>query len=202
MIKAIIFDMDGVLVDACEWHRVALNYALKEVANYEISLEEHYKYFNGIPTLKKLETLFQQNKIRESDIQKIEELKQEKTIEAINNFAFLREEKVQLMQYLKSKNILIGCYTNSIRKTAELMLEKTGVLKYLDCLITNKDVVNPKPDPEGYIKALNYFNIQPHNVIIIEDSPKGIAAAIASGCQLIKVQNPEEVNIDLIREKI
>ena len=50
MKKLIIFDLDGVLVDACEWHRVALNKALKEVSNYEISLQDHYSTFNGIPT--------------------------------------------------------------------------------------------------------------------------------------------------------
>ena len=44
--KLVIFDLDGVLVDACEWHRVALNEALKEVCNYEISLEDHYGEFN------------------------------------------------------------------------------------------------------------------------------------------------------------
>ena len=49
MIKIIIFDLDGVLVDACEWHRLSLNAALKEIANFEISVDDHYANFNGLP---------------------------------------------------------------------------------------------------------------------------------------------------------
>ena len=55
--KLVIFDLDGVLVDACEWHRIALNEALKKACDYEISLEDHYSTFNGIPTRVKLEKL-------------------------------------------------------------------------------------------------------------------------------------------------
>ena len=61
--KLVIFDLDGVLVDACEWHRIALNEALKKVCNYEISLEDHYSTFNGIPTRVKLEKLTEMGKI-------------------------------------------------------------------------------------------------------------------------------------------
>ena len=77
--KAIIFDLDGVLVDACEWHRVALNMALKEISGYEVSLEEHKKIFNGIPTLKKLEILAERNNILQKDIDSIFIRKQELT---------------------------------------------------------------------------------------------------------------------------
>ena len=54
MIELVIFDLDGVLVNACEWHRVALNEALIDVCDYEISLQDHYSTFNGIPTKKSL----------------------------------------------------------------------------------------------------------------------------------------------------
>ena len=56
-VQMVIFDLDGVLVDACEWHRAALNEALREVCNYEISLEDHYNKFNGLPTKVKLDAL-------------------------------------------------------------------------------------------------------------------------------------------------
>ena len=56
-IKLVIFDMDGVLVDACEWHKDALNAALLELCNYKISEEEYYSVFNGLPTKTKLQKL-------------------------------------------------------------------------------------------------------------------------------------------------
>ncbi len=200
MYKLIIFDMDGVLVDACEWHRIALNEALKEVCNYEISLEDHYNFFNGIPTKVKLKKLNNLGIIKEEYFEKIENLKQEKTIKIIKKYAKQRQEKIDLLKYIKSKGVKTACYTNSIKMTAELMLKKTGVLNFLDLLITNQDVKNPKPDPEGYLLVLENLNISKTNTIIIEDSPKGVEAATLSGCRVLKVKNPEEVNIELIKD--
>jgi HAD superfamily hydrolase (TIGR01509 family) len=202
VIKLVIFDMDGVLVDACEWHRVALNEALKEVCNYEISLEDHYNIFNGIPTKIKLKILHEKNLIKDCDFSKIENLKQEKTLKIINKLAYKRQEKIDLLKYIKSKNIYTACYTNSIKLTAELMLEKTGILNLIDYLVTNQDVNNPKPDPEGYLKCINYFNITKNMAIIIEDSPKGIEAAVVSGAKVIQVKNSDEVCIKLFKDII
>lgn len=197
MIKLVIFDLDGVLVDACEWHRLALNYALKEICNYEITLDDHKRIFNGIPTKIKLKKLLDLNIINQEDFKKIEDLKQKNTIKIINSDGKIRYEKINLLNLLKSKNIKIACYTNSIRETAELMLSKTGILNLFDLVITNQDVDFPKPDPEGYIKILNYFNVDKNSTIIVEDSPKGFEAAYLSGCKVFKVNDQEQVNVEL-----
>lgn len=202
MIELVIFDMDGVLVDACEWHRVALNEALKQTCNYEISLQDHYNEFNGLPTKIKLKKLEQKGIIKKELFEVIENLKQEKTIDIINKTATIREEKINLMIFLKQKNIKVACYTNSIRKTAELMLEKTGVLKYLDLLITNQDVKFSKPNPEGYIMCIKHFNCDSSSAIIVEDSYTGIKAAQESGAPYIRVKNTDEVSIQLFKELI
>jgi len=202
MIKLVVFDLDGVLVDACEWHRVALNKALKALCDYEISLEEHYSTFNGVPTKVKLQKLTEMNIISPEIHQEIYEKKQELTIEIIKQNAEHREEKVQMIKDLRCAGYYIACYTNSIRETALLMLEKTGVLEHLDILVTNQDVVKSKPDPEGYNFLINKFNASKNNVIIVEDSPKGLAAAYATGCTVIKVSGPDEVDIALFKEYI
>ena len=202
MIKLVVFDLDGVLVDACEWHRVALNKALKALCDYEISLEEHYSTFNGVPTKVKLQKLTEMNIVSPEIHQEIYEKKQELTIEIIKQNAEHREEKVQMIKDLRFAGYYIACYTNSIRETALLMLEKTGVLEHLDILVTNQDVVKSKPDPEGYNFLINKFNASKNNVIIVEDSPKGLAAAYATGCTVIKVSGPDEVDIALFKEYI
>jgi len=195
--KLYIFDLDGVLVDACEWHRVALNEALLEVCNYEISLEEHYKTFNGIPTRVKLKRLSEMGKIPASSHDSVYMAKQLLTMEIIKRNAILRPEKVEMIKTLKSRGNVVACYTNSIRETAELMLEKTGILELFDFVLTNQDVDNPKPDPEGYVFLMNHFGFSGEDTFIIEDSPKGMAAANASGANVIQVKDPDEVNIDL-----
>ena len=201
-LKLVIFDLDGVLVDACEWHRLALNAALKEVCNYEISLEEHYSTFNGIPTSVKLAKLSEMGIIPIEKHQRIYDLKQKKTVDIINEFAVVRPEKIELIRRLQAQNIHVACFTNSIRKTALLMLRETGILDLFELITTNQDVIKSKPDPEGYLKTMKHFNVKKESVIIVEDSPKGIAAARASGCDVIEVSNPDEVNIKLFEEYI
>ena len=105
-----------------------------------------------------------------------------------------------MINELKQNGYYVACFTNSIRETAVLMLDKTGVLEHLDYLVTNQDVEKTKPDPEGYLFLVNKFNVDKKNVTIIEDSPKGLAAAYASGCNVIKVGDPSEVDAELFKE--
>ena len=79
-IKLVIFDLDGVLVDACEWHRLALNEALKDVVGYEISLDDHYREYNGTPTKVKLQKLESKGIVEKRDFAVIQDLKQKKII--------------------------------------------------------------------------------------------------------------------------
>tara|TARA_Y100000034_G_C6869703_1_gene396843 strand:- start:1105 stop:1713 length:609 start_codon:yes stop_codon:yes gene_type:complete len=202
MIKLVIFDLDGVLVHACEWHRVALNYALKTCQNYEISLKDHETTYNGLPTRTKLAILTEKGLIKSDSHQEIFEIKQKITIDIIKKQSKVRQEKVDLMNYLKNKGLLVACFTNSIRETAELMLETSGVASYLDLVLTNEDVECPKPDPEGYKKICEHFKVDPKEVFIVEDSDKGYASAVASGCHVLRVKDPEEVMIKLFKERI
>lgn len=200
--KMVIFDMDGVLVDACEWHRIALNKALVEICDYEITLKDHYETYNGIPTKIKLNKLTQLGIVPKEKQQLVYEKKQELTIDIILESAERREEKIELINNLKERGIIVACYTNSIRETAELMLDKTGVLPLLDFLLTNEEVEKCKPDPEGYVYILNKYKLNPDQVLIVEDSPKGLMAANSSGCKVLQVNNPDEVTLKKIEEYI
>jgi len=196
--ELVIFDLDGVLVDACEWHRLALNQALKEVCDYEISLEDHYSEYNGIPTKKKLLKLLDKGIVSSSDFSSIYTLKQQLTIGIIETNCKPREEKIKLLNWLRERDIKTACFTNSIRETATMMLKNTGIYDLFDVIMTNEDVTEPKPDPEGYYAVLDILKADPKKTLIIEDSPKGLAAAYASGCMVAKVSNPDEVDINLL----
>ena len=200
MIKAILYDLDGVLVNATEWHYESLNLALREIAGFEIDRKEHLTTFNGIPTNTKLDILNKQGRLSKDLFQQVWDLKQQKTFEVINNNASVDNVKIRLHEGTsKLKRV---CVTNSIRKSAELMLEKTGQIKYMDFTISNEDVWLPKPYPEGYIKTMIKLNLHPNECMIIEDSPKGLEAAKWSGSNVYEVEGYHEVTLENVLTKI
>ncbi len=198
-IKAVLFDLDGVLVDACDWHFFALNRALEETVSWFIPRDEHETTYNGLPTKVKLKMLVDKGIINSKQINEISALKQIKVKESIQKEGKEDPTKILMMKELWAKGIRIGCVTNSIRETTKLMLEKCGILQYFDVIITNEDVVNPKPNPEGYINAAIKLNLTTEECAIVEDSPKGLAAAHATpGAKVIEVKDATEVDLLLM----
>jgi len=200
--KCVLFDLDGVLVDACDWHYEALNRALKEVAYYEISRQDHYEKYNGLPTLTKLSMLNDMGVITDEDVRKISDVKQEHTIKVIEELCKRDQSKVELMRALKDNDYEIAVVTNSIRMTATLMLANSGVLPFVDLLISNEDTDRNKPYPDPYIIAIHLLNSSHNKTIIVEDSPKGIKAAKDSGAHVLEVKDATEVNLELFKDFI
>lgn len=199
MINCVLFDLDGVLVDACEWHYDALNEALTSLGYSKISRDDHITTFNGLPTKVKLEMLG----IDSKNATAINNLKQKITLDIIKNNAKPMDEKIQLHTFLKSKNIKIGCVTNSIRETAEEMLRSTGQIDYMDVIVTNEDVVKNKPYPDCYNYAIKKLGVEPQNVLCVEDSDKGIQSVLSSlAGHLCVVKDTTEVNIDTISSEL
>jgi beta-phosphoglucomutase len=200
-IKAVVFDMDGVLVDAREWHYLALNKALA-LFGYMITPEDHETTFNGLPTRKKLEILSKENGLPDSMHGFVNELKQKYTVELIHQYCRPTFKHEFALQQLKKENYKIGLASNSIIATIELMMEKTCLNRYLDSVISAESVVNGKPDPEIYLKIFDNLDVKPCEVVVVEDNENGISAATDAGAHVLKVRSPAEVNIDTIRDFI
>ena len=122
MIKLVIFDLDGVLVESRELHFEALNQALSSIdSKYVISKEEHLCKYDALTTKNKLSKLSKEKGLPESMHDKVWSLKQEKTLTIINEFSI--DERIQgILKRLKNKGYTIACATNSIRSTAKLQL--------------------------------------------------------------------------------
>lgn len=197
-IKAILADLDGTLVNACDWHYIALNKALQEVAGTVISRTEHDSAFNGLPTRDKMAIMIRQGRVRPEDVERINQRKQELTVETIEENARPDDVKILLYKFLKERGLEVACVTNCSRPTAELMLEKTGQLGYMKFLVCNEDVRNPKPHPEPFIRAMIRLGHEPQEYLVIEDSERGIRAANLTGAEVMHVMDANEVTRDRI----
>lgn len=196
-IECVLFDLDGVLVDACDWHYEALNMALKEVMGFEISRKDHLSTYNGLPTAVKLKLL----RLNEKDSKQVETIKQLKTFQIIKEKATILPEKQELHAYLKKNKIKIACVTNSIYETAVEMLKQTGQIEFFDLIVSNKDVSRNKPYPDCYNLAIEKLKANPDFSLCVEDSPKGIQAAKASFVKnLWIVSNSTDVTLKNYKE--
>lgn len=191
-IKAILYDLDGVLVKAVKIHFDAFNMALEDVSGTEISKDEE-EQFNGLPTKQKLIKLAVAGRIKDRDRHLIWQKKQEFTTEAIKQNLHHDIAKVELHTWSKSLGIRSVCVTNSITDTAKLMLECSGQWEYMDFLISNQMVNHCKPNSEPYVKAMVMLNVLPEECIIVEDSEVGFTSAINTGAHVYKVNDETEV---------
>ena len=196
-VQAVIFDMDGTLIDARDWHYRALNEAL-EIFGEHISLDEHSSTFNGLPTKVKLAKLTQDGRIPEHLHGLISDIKQDRTLREIAKNCFPRVEHLLLLAWLKNRSIPMAVATNSIRETAETMLKSAGVFEYLDCVITNEDVNSSKPHPEIYLRACEALGVDPQNALVLEDHEYGVESAKSAGCIVVEVDGPWDVSTRLI----
>ena len=146
-IKAIIFDMDGVLIEAKDWHYEALNRALK-LFGMEITRYEHLTTFDGLPTKDKLKMLSLDRGLPQSLHSFINELKQQYTMEIVYSLCKPKFHHEYALSKLKNEGYKMAVCSNSIRNSIEVMMKKSALENYLDFYISNEEVKKGKPDPE------------------------------------------------------
>jgi HAD superfamily hydrolase (TIGR01509 family) len=202
MIKLIIFDLDGVLVDAKKIHYDTLNQALRLIdTKYEISIADHLSIYDGLKTNQKLDLLTKHKNLDKKHHQQIWEEKQKLTIEAISQLS-KNEKLIDLFKNLRNKGFKLACCSNSIRRSVLIMLSKIGLIEYLDLILSNEDVKNAKPYPEIYWKAMSIMEVLPEQTLIVEDSPTGLLAASRSRANILRVDNPEDLTQEKINSKL
>lgn len=195
-IKAILFDLDGVLVNMPDGHYEALNQSL-ELFGTRINEEEHHTYFNGLPSKKKIEELERQGRLPAGLRDFINDVKQKHTKSIIPKYCVPDYSKIILLGHLKRNGYKLACCSNSIKETLHLMLKSAHLFDHFDLIIGNDEVSQPKPHPEIYTTAFTRLGVAPHECIIVEDSPHGIASAKASGATVYEVRNVDDVNLSL-----
>jgi HAD superfamily hydrolase (TIGR01509 family) len=203
MIKLIIFDLDGVLVEAKQIHYDTLNQAIKDVAgsDYIISMNEHLSIYDGLKTNQKLDMLTKNKSLNENLHTEIWNRKQMYTLQALRGLE-VNSDLVTSMQMLANEGYKLAVCSNSIRKTVLTVLSKLGIIEFFDFIISNEDVKNSKPHPEMYWKTISSMSCLPEETLIVEDSPYGLLAAARSKAHILRVNTPSEVTYINIKDKI
>lgn len=194
MIKLICFDLDGVLADTSWIHAGAFKEAVKSVSGYEISAEDEI-VLDARSTKRKLEMMKDSGLLTEEQVLLANEKKQEETLRLVRQFVLPDIQKISMLRILKERGIKLAVVSNCLRHTIDLILVQMRCLEYFDYIVSNQDVENQKPDPEGYIKAMQHFYMADNETLIVEDSDVGWQAATASGACGLRVFNSTQVTL-------
>jgi beta-phosphoglucomutase len=193
-INTIIFDMDGVLIDARDWHYRALNDALS-LFGYTISREDHLRTFDGLPTRTKLESLSAEQGLPRGLHTFINEMKQSRTADIVQIDCHPTFAHEYMLSRLKQAGYKLGVASNSIRASIDLMLAKANLIHYFDEIVSNEDVAEAKPSPDIYIEAMRRLGATPSSTLVVEDNTHGIQAARAAGAHIFEVRSPADVHV-------
>ena len=200
-IRGVIFDMDGVLIDAKDWHFEALNRALG-LFGYQISRYDHLVTYDGLPTRDKLDMLSIESGLPRGLHGFINRQKQLYTEELVHARCKPLFHHEYCLTRLKAAGYRLAVASNAVKRSVDLMTEKAGLRRFFDAMVSNEDVARAKPDPEIYLKTMALLNLDPGSCLIVEDHPRGVEAGRAAGGHVVRVADVNEVTIDNILQAI
>jgi HAD superfamily hydrolase (TIGR01509 family) len=179
-IKAVIFDMDGVLVNTEPCH-IAIERNLFGRLGLKISEEEHLRYL-GKSSFQMWVEIIRNHSLSQSPA----ELASMNSEEIIRYFSAVKEIETmpgirEFLGYLSAKPVPLAVASSSESNVINLLLSKTGLLKYFKHTVGIDTVGKSKPEPDIYLYTAALLSVEPANCLVIEDSPNGIKAARSAG---------------------
>lgn len=188
--EAVIFDMDGVLVDS-EPHHIDIEKKLFKKLGLSVSEEEHAGYM-GVATDAMWEKV---NRNHQADLN-IDKMVKMNYEECNNHFSSLEELEpmpglVNVLNILQEQNIPIAVASSSGFETIKIILKRTGIINFFQVIVSGSMVEKSKPEPDIFLQAANLLNVEPHDCIVIEDSSNGVKAAKAAGMFCVSYSGAE-----------
>ena len=200
MIKLVVFDLDGVLIDSKQTHYEALNRALG--SEYAITIEEHLSTYDGLPTRSKLNMLSERKGLPTDRHAEIARAKQKHTVEILKETVQSRQDFVDMCREIKDRGYTLACASNAVRDTVKMSLLQLGIIEYFDFWYSNEDVHRPKPHFEMYFECMLKANAKPNETLIIEDSHIGRQAVLDAGAHLLAVADTHDVSLAIVLDAI
>lgn len=185
--KAILFDMDGVIVDSEPLHVAAFQATLKSHGHTLIG-EQYKQHFAGKTDEAGFEDYF--DFIGETvETPLIMDEKAKKYLELAADQLTPYPGVVEFIQDLAKKGIPLALVTGSLEAEAKITLETFGLTEFFSSIVAAENITASKPSPEGYLKGAAALGIKPKDCIVIEDAPSGVKAAMAAGMRCVVVTN-------------
>jgi HAD superfamily hydrolase (TIGR01509 family) len=183
-VRAIVFDMDGVLIDSEPLHLLAYQ---RFLADFGLTfLEEDNHNFLGMKDVDCAKHLLERHKL---DITALEFVAKK---EAVLHTLFLEQLKIQpgvlkTLEHAQRLNIPSAIASSATMPTIELVVEITGTRKYFRHLCSGDEVPNGKPAPDVFLLAAERLSAKPSECLVIEDTFNGVCAAKAAGMMCIAI---------------
>ena len=178
--KAVIFDMDGVLVDS-EPHHITLEKELFDELGIEVSDAEHLSYM-GVPASKMWEEVRKDKHIQAS-LEVLNAKHKQKAVRYFSDLADMEatEGLTDILEWLNGKGLPLAVASSSDRDVIGIILQKTGLAGHFSHIVCSDDVEKGKPAPDIYLHTASLLNVKPEECLVVEDSSNGIKAAKAAG---------------------
>jgi len=196
---AIIFDMDGVMVQTAPQHFAAWKQALRTVG-YELS-EEDFRSTFGMRNPDIIRRLLGEN-VADELVEKLGSLKEEIYRSIVKEEVKPAPGLLPLLSQLKEEGFKLAVGTSAPRENVELILSSLGISEIFDAIVTEEDVERGKPHPDAFLLAAKRCGVEPGRCVVIEDAPSGLEAAKAAGMRCIGVtgtRTKEELSLaDLV----
>ena len=191
LIKACIFDLDGVIVDTAKYHFLAWK-RLADQLGIVFTLKDNER-LKGVSRLDSLEIILEIGNRKLSDSQKNEyaTLKNKWYVEYIEKMTPEEILPGSLDFLIELRNAKIKTAVGSASKNTPMILERVGIRELFDAVADGNNVSKAKPDPEVFLKAAEMLGIDPGQCIVFEDAIAGVQAAINAGMLAIGIGLPE-----------
>ena len=181
--KAVIFDMDGVLADTQKIHAEVESELFKELG-INISPSEMTKRFAGLSFKLQIETILKEHG-KSADIDDLDLEKYERYIKALEPGIEGVRGARPLVEWLHAKNVRMAIATSNKRKAATIVVRELGIDNYIKVLVSSEDVEHGKPAPDIFIEAAKKIEVQPKDCVVVEDGESGIVGAKKAGMKTI-----------------
>lgn len=196
MLKAVIFDFDGVVSDSEPLHYKAFNGAMAEYG-FDLTEELYYKDYVGYCDKECFENVIKSfpDELKDANVEHLLEVKAKLFHDIAMKEANVFDGVKDFLKMLKNNNINIGICSGATLRDIKIMLYGTGIDGNFEIIVSDDDVSKGKPDPEGYRLALARLNekngtkIEADECVVIEDSHWGLEAAIGAGMHTVAVTN-------------